>query len=1319
MDEDRDRRDEKRVCLLEGDNWPKWEFQIEEVLRGKKLWKAVDPGTAPVANASQEAKDEWEEKCDSAFSIMSLNCGANIQGDLANKNKERRLAKQPRLTPKELFDYLREEYAPQSLQAILRTKAKLSQALLHPPASMREHISALTSIYGQLADLGRPFPEDERCMDLLVSLPPPYRQWVKSHKKITNWAELRAGILEEEEDIKTEEAKEAATASKNETVFMVGPTQTGGTQGTHGGFRGGGHGMRGGFRGRGGRGGYSRPGSFPGRCHICKQGGHQMYECPHKDKYEQFQSSLQPGALAPQDRAAMIREEPPAPAATQDQDENGIIGDFGLEFACSIGSEHAHTGFFILDTASTRHIVKSKDNLTGYRLASPGSGIECANGGMMEVEGYGTLKVITEEGNIINLQDVAHCPSTIGNLIGGKRLTSAGCKISFDNTSATVVDAKGGRLVMRAEVRGGSWVVRLHTIQDIAALVKGKPVIDPVAVHAHHCLGHVGEKVLKAAAASGLISGLPKNLGDIGFCPACAQGKLASSPHHRLCPNERASRAMELIHVDTFGPERMKDPSSLGDFKYGLLLVDDFTKHVWVKLLLRKSDAIKSLKAFCLQASTRLPHLPISRVRSDGALEFKSLELHEFWLDRGVTHEVTPRYSPQSNGVAERNIRTITEMTRTMLIAANLPTFFWPAAVETAVRIKNRVTASGLREGKTPHQMLFGTAPIESFKPFGCVAWAKKASTERHGKFDPKSRPCIYLGPAFRGASRLWDPATGKEIVEHSVTFDEHGDGSALLRIEKQRTIQTSTSAAPTPAKPAISQQDSAPAQPPPVLVRAMQSALEKGVVPNDVIDAARTIAGGRPVSPQVLANLTVRLRERGNEAAERGTQGGSVREGASQGGERVEVAGGDRRVEGSVREGASQGGERVETEGGGERIEEVRRGGEGSVSGDRNEGDGPGSSGGVEGSERRDEEMRNREKDVSDRSGRSERRSGRIAGKEPQFGMLSAGQKRKEPGDSCFAVLDPEEAAYDDPRTISEALSRPDRDQWLAAMHVEVQSHIKRGTWRVVKRYGKANLITSKWVLRLKKNADGSIQKYKARLVARGFTQVEGVDFDETFAPTSRLQNMRLLFATAAALDMDVHQIDYETAYLNAKLQNEIYMDPPEGMDLLGQDFLPDEALQLMLALYGLKQSGHEWHRVLREALKTLGFDQCKVDPTMFVREGDSPAILLVYVDDILVAAPREGVEAVKKELLGLFKGTDLGPAHHCLGIRISRNWEQGTITLDQERYAKEVLARFGMSECNPARTPMDQKASLRKAVDGEARADKRIYQAIVGCLA
>ncbi|CAD6975623.1 unnamed protein product, partial [Tilletia controversa] len=111
---------------------------------GKKLWKAVEPGTAPAANASNEKKEEWDEKCDAAFSTMSLNCAADIQGDIAGKNKERRAAGEPRLTPKELYDYLREEYAPQSLQAVLRIRRKLAAALAEPPASMRDHISALS-----------------------------------------------------------------------------------------------------------------------------------------------------------------------------------------------------------------------------------------------------------------------------------------------------------------------------------------------------------------------------------------------------------------------------------------------------------------------------------------------------------------------------------------------------------------------------------------------------------------------------------------------------------------------------------------------------------------------------------------------------------------------------------------------------------------------------------------------------------------------------------------------------------------------------------------------------------------------------------------------------------------------------------------------------------------------------------------------------------------------------------------------------------------------------------------------------------------------
>ncbi|KAE8254572.1 hypothetical protein A4X13_0g3372 [Tilletia indica] len=1327
-----ERRDEKRICLLDGENWTKWEFQIEETLRGKKTWKAVDPGTAPAANASQEKKDDWDEMCDLAFSVMSLNCSASIQGDIANKNKERKTNGEKRMSPKELFEYLRSEYASTSLQARLGIKRRLAAALKDPQPSMRDHISKVGGFYTQLAEIGFPVQEDERCISLLDSLPDAYQHFVRNSLKITTWSELRIAILEEEALIKRFEEK--STPARNETAFVVGSSTGESAQSNNSNYRRGAPGgYRSNYRGRGGRGGYSRFGStgpFQGTCHICKQPGHQKYECPHKDAFEAFQQGL--GGNAHRERAAVVQEERvelEAPTA-----EGSGVGDFGFGWACSVGSPQLGSKYFILDTASSRHIVANGNQLADYRPAPQGTGIECANGGMMAVEGYGTLKVITEEGTTITLLDVAHCPSTIGNLIGGKRLTNSGCKITFDDCSATVINTKSDRLIMKADVRGGNWVVQLHTIPDIAAVLAGEPKIDSAAVHAHHALAHVNKKVLQAAAASGLIPGLPKILGQLGFCSACAQGKLASTPHPRLCPHERASRAMELIHADVFGPERMKEAAALGGYRYGLMLVDDFTKHVWVKLLHLKSDAVKALKDFHLAASTRLPDLPISRVRTDGALEFKRTDLIQFWLEHGVTHESTARYNPQSNGVAERNIRTITEMTRTMLIAAKLPTFFWPAAVETAVRVKNRVTASGLKAGKTPYEMLYARPPSkEKFRPFGCVAWAKRASTERSGKFDSKARACVYLGPAFRGSSRLWDPEKGKEIIEHSVAFDEFGDASKLLQ---PAALGSSNDFSPSgrPAAP-----HSVPTQQgrvPPVLQNAMRRALQADAVPSGAISTAQMIAAGRPVAAQALSELTATLQARASQGSraqgdgrERrsGSSGARATEGAGQVDQRQRVGGAGQAEERQRAERVGQVGEQ-RTEG--DRIEEQRTEGarigeqrtEGARIGEqRTEGARVGEKRTEGAREVREGAGRGQQEPEGERAGLDggERRSGRIAGADPEFGLLGS-RKRKEPGDVCFAVLDPEDVAYDDPKTIAEALSRPDRDAWLEAMHVEVRSHIKRGTWRVVKRYGKANLISSKWVLRLKKNADGSIQKYKARLVARGFTQVEGVDFDETFAPTSRLQNMRLLFAVAAALDLDVHQIDYETAYLNAKLQNEIFMLPPEGMDLLGHDFLPDDALELMLALYGLKQSGHEWHRVLREALKTLKFEQCKIDPTMFVREGANPAILLVYVDDILVAAPRGGgIEGVKKELLELFKGTDLGPAHHCLGIRISRNWEEETITLDQERYTEEVLARFGMSDCNPAKTPMDSKGSLRKAVDGEARADIRLYQAIVGCLA
>ncbi|KAE8242469.1 hypothetical protein A4X06_0g6892 [Tilletia controversa] len=219
---------------------------------------------------------------------------------------------------------------------------------------------------------------------------------------------------------------------------------------------------------------------------------------------------------------------------------------------------------------------------------------------------------------------------------------------------------------------------------------------------------------------------------------------------------------------------------------------------------------------------------------------------------------------------------------------------------------------------------------------------------------------------------------------------------------------------------------------------------------------------------------------------------------------------------------------------------------------------------------------------------------------------------------------MEPSEVPYDDPWSVAEATRRTDSRLWLEAMQKELKSHDGRGTWEIVTAPLGANLISAKWVFRVKRNGDATIQKYKARLVARGFTQVQGVDFEETFAPTLCLQILRLFCALVAVLDMELHQIDFETAYLNATLTHDIYMLPPEGVELM-----PHQVLKLRRALYGLKQSAHNWYAVLRDSLKTIGFEQCALDPTIYVRNGDNPAMLLVYVDDILIAAPKgNGVE-------------------------------------------------------------------------------------------
>jgi hypothetical protein len=198
--------------------------------------------------------------------------------------------------------------------------------------------------------------------------------------------------------------------------------------------------------------------------------------------------------------------------------------------------------------------------------------------------------------------------------------------------------------------------------------------------------------------------------------------------------------------------------------------------------------------------------------------------------------------------------------------------------------------------------------------------------------------------------------------------------------------------------------------------------------------------------------------------------------------------------------------------------------------------------------------------------------------------------------------------------KTYNKAMASQDAVEWLAACKEEMRTWKDLDVYDVVLRPKGRKVIGSKWVFRVKQGPDGTIQKYKARIVAQGFTQVEGIDFDQTFAPVAKFSSLRTVFALAAEHDLELHQMDVKAAYLNADLKEDLYMEPPPGFEVP-----KGHVLKLKKGVYGTKQGGHVWYEDMRGTLSELGYTRMEVDHAVFVRPSDGiPDIITLYVDDM-----------------------------------------------------------------------------------------------------
>lgn len=298
------------------------------------------------------------------------------------------------------------------------------------------------------------------------------------------------------------------------------------------------------------------------------------------------------------------------------------------------------------------------------------------------------------------------------------------------------------------------------------------------------------------------------------------------------------------------------------------------------------------------------------------------------------------------------------------------------------------------------------------------------------------------------------------------------------------------------------------------------------------------------------------------------------------------------------------------------------------------------------------------------------------------------------------------------EPRSWKQSTLNVDSDKWYSASKDEINSLEVNNTWTLVDRPPNRKVLDTRWVFRHKRDSKGRIIRYKARWVVKGYEQQAGVDFNETFASVVKPMSYKALFAIAAAQDFEIEQMDVKTAFLYGSVEEEIYVNQPEGFD-----DRTGRVCRLNKALYGLKQSPRVWYQTLSEFLTDAGFKPLNSDSSVFAK---GSMYIAVYVDDLLLIGPDiNDIEIVKAQLSGRFSMTDLGPIAHYLGMKVTRDRQLRKLRLSQLSYLEEAIRSAGLWNCSPHLTPMGTSRLQPAAADYQAdSAFKTRYQSLVGTL-
>jgi transposase InsO family protein len=779
-------------------------------------------------------------------------------------------------------------------------------------------------------------------------------------------------------------------------------------------------------------------------------------------------------------------------------------------------------------------------------------------------------------------------------------------------------------------------------------------------------------------------------------CDDCIKGKFTRHSH----PSSTSGPVEPLFRMHT-DVHFISDQSVTGDIGF-VSFLEDNTDFAVTTLIKRKSEVAIAITDAVAFFETQYAHRGylIKRIRSDNGGEYKSHHVAEFCARKGIVQEFSSRETPQQNGKAERFGRGAKDRVRTMCIASKVHVKYWPYALKYSTLLRNCTPTVNQKD--TPYFAFYGVQPALSLlEDFGTPAWVQIPAARRTSSLQPRAVKGIFLGLTLPlGSQSSYALVDGKVLVSTDVVCVY--DSDSMVSPCHSGNMQGNSVDADMTASP--SSPSSSQAQSPPYQLRSLRFGLTQparngtaerlinqlsATLPPTVV----TVSEPPPSSPADPLGLTV-FDEPVTPVSSHDSMpplmySPDVSETSSPALSDLSSPGLGMDAELPV----------ISEETTSEPLTNPIFG----------EHDGLEETSGVnEPPDQPQTTMNHR----GTRTRNQPVRYGYAAHVVPSVSILTDNvSKISAAHPELHFAMTASTGILPDPKTIAEALSshRPDATLWRIAIDNEFQSLVDKGVYAEAILPPGARALGTRPLLVTKR--DGT---KKCRIVAQGFSQRPGVDFDDTFAPVCRYATLRNFLAICAAQELDIRQLDVKVAFLNATLDEVVYARPPAGYE----STIPRSVWRLFKALYGLRQAPRAWYSELRSKLRELGFKVSDADPSLFVlHSSDGTVMALIYVDDCLIAAKSIAqIQPILASIAKFWEIKDMGTPTDFLGISIVRP-VPSSIAIHQSEYINKLADLYDVRSLPPRSLPLDPKINFVKEMGPLMQHPER-YRALIGAL-